>query len=210
MDLENGGARPVTLARIIVSGTIAGAAIAMASASAHAELRLPPRHYEYTPAAVCPVPTFAYKGCEDQVASLEAAILEAKAQNKLLIVVFGADWCPWCRALDIMIPSDQIMGYKGDGLDYRVRFNFTKIAVSVIAKPRNAPVPSGIRLIDEVAAEAGITKPPGIPFIAVINPETGKVFARNTEDLENNTATAQGHHAEKIRAVLREAEKAVR
>ena len=200
----------MTLARIIVCRILVGAAVTFAGGSAHAELKVPPPGYEYKPSPACPVPTVAYKGCEDQVAILKAALEQAKAEGKLLIVVFGADWCPWCRALDIMIPSDQIMGFKGDGLDYRARFKLTKIAVSVIARPRNSPVPSGIALIDLVAAEAGITKPPGIPFIAVINPRSGKVFARNTEDLENNTATAQGHHAEKVRAVLREAEKAVR
>ena len=42
------------------------------------------------------------------------------------------------------------------------------------------------------------------------NPKTGKVFARETESLENNTADGKGHHPEKVRAVLREAEKAVR
>ena len=200
----------MTLARIIVCGIIVSAGITLAAASAHADLKVPPAGYEYKPSPACPVPTTAYKGCEDQVEVLKAALEEAKRQDKLLLVVFGADWCPWCRALDIMIPSDEIMGFKGDGFDYKARYNFAKIAVSVIAKPRNAPVPSGITLIDLVAADAGIKKAPGIPFIAVINPKTGKVFARDTEDLENNTATTKGHHAEKVRAVLREAEKAVR
>ena len=200
----------MTLARIIVCGIIVSAGITLAAASAHADLKVPPAGYEYKPSPACPVPTTAYKGCEDQVEVLKAALEEAKRQDKLLLVVFGADWCPWCRALDIMIPSDEIMGFKGDGYDYKGRYNFAKIAVSVIARPRNAPVPSGITLIDLVAADAGIKKAPGIPFIAVINPKTGKVFARDTEDLENNTATTKGHHAEKVRAVLREAEKAVR
>lgn len=200
----------MTLARIIVCGIIVSTAITIAGASAHAEVKLPPQGYEYKPPPACPVATTAYKGCEDQVAILAAALEEAKAQDKLLLVVFGADWCPWCRALDIMIPSEEIMGFKGDGFEYKGRFNFTKIAVSVIAKPKNAPVPSGVTLIDLIAAEAGIKQAPGIPFIAVINPKTGKVFARDTEDLENNTATSKGHHAEKVRAVLREAEKAVR
>jgi thiol-disulfide isomerase/thioredoxin len=200
----------MTLARTVVCGILAGTALALAGAAARADLRLPPPGYEYKPAAACPVPTVAYKGCEDQVGVLKAALEEAKAQDKLLLVVFGADWCPSCRVLDLTLPSDKVLGFKGDSIDYKARFNLTKIAVSVIARPRNSPVPSGIKLIDLVAAEGGIFQPPPIPFIAVINPRTGKVFARNTFDLESNSASGQGHNPEKIRAVLREAEKAVK
>ena len=194
--------RPVSSAAVIL-----GVALALPAA---AELKVPPASYAYRAAEVCPVPTAVYKGCEDQMAAFSAAFAEAKAQGKLLLVVFGADWCPWCRALDITIPSDQILGFKGDGIDYRARFHVVKIATSVIARPKNARVPSGDAVMNLIIAETPGVKPMGIPFLAVINPATGKVFARNTEDLENNAGNEKGHHAEKVRAVLKEAEARLR
>lgn len=42
----------------------------------------------------------AYDSARDGKAQIEAAQAEAKGKNKRVLVMFGGNWCKWCRALD--------------------------------------------------------------------------------------------------------------
>ncbi len=41
---------------------------------------------------------------------LDAALTQAKAEHKNVLVHFGASWCVWCRHLDAMLESPQLSG----------------------------------------------------------------------------------------------------
>ncbi len=47
-------------------------------------------------------PVGVYNEQADAAADIAAALEAAKAEGKLVLVVFGANWCPDCRALDGM------------------------------------------------------------------------------------------------------------
>lgn len=40
--------------------------------------------------------------------SWESALQNAQSQNKTLLVVFGADWCPDCQALRLLMKTQRI------------------------------------------------------------------------------------------------------
>lgn len=42
----------------------------------------------------------SYDQCSDQFAIYSAALDEARAGNKALLVIIGAEWCGWCHTLD--------------------------------------------------------------------------------------------------------------
>lgn len=41
-----------------------------------------------------------YDECGDQAQILRHAIAQAKAENKLVLIVYGGEWCIWCHVLD--------------------------------------------------------------------------------------------------------------
>jgi hypothetical protein len=46
----------------------------------------------------------------DPFAQLQAAAVEAKAQDKLVLVVAGGDWCTWCHYLDAFVKRNDEIG----------------------------------------------------------------------------------------------------
>lgn len=176
-----------------------------------AEWRLPPAEYSYETVAGCPLRTKAFAACDDQMAIFTGAVETAVASNQLLFIVFGADWCPWCRSLDRLVPSAEVLGYEGDTLNYKDNFHFIRIATSVVdGRGRRLSVPSGEAVLAEVLTRAPGVVPQGIPFVAIVNPRSAKVYARDISDLEHNVGNTNGHSPEKIRAMLRQADTALR
>ncbi|MEZ5851074.1 MAG: hypothetical protein R3D68_10550 [Hyphomicrobiaceae bacterium] len=174
----------------------------------------PPRDYVFKPAAPCiedkvraakPVrPSDArYAVCEDQMALLAKALAEAKASGKLLLVTFGATWCPWCASLQRTLPGAALLGHKDTTLDYGAAFHHAEIGLSMVWKGKKAEIPSGEATLKHVLAMAPGVKIRAIPFMAVLDPaKPGRVFARNTDDV----AKADGSHdTAKFRALLLEA-----
>ena len=54
-----------------------------------------------------PLETYAsYDATKDGAAQVEAAQAEAKGKNKRVLVMFGGNWCKWCRALDNTFAQD--------------------------------------------------------------------------------------------------------
>jgi thioredoxin-related protein len=63
------------------------------------------------PAAVAPSgppPEVArpYEDGADAAPLIEAALTRARAENKRVLLMFGANWCIWCRRLDYVLQND--------------------------------------------------------------------------------------------------------
>ena len=144
------------------------AGLVSTSPAAADPLVVPPAGYAYSPASGCPFPGVVYQACEDQMQRFASALEAAKAQDKVLLVVLGADWCPWCRALDKMLPSDKVLGHKDEKFDFAARYALVNIAVSASSKGKHVRVPSGEAVADLVMARAGGKKPPGIPYFLIV------------------------------------------
>ena len=182
------------------------AALSVAS-PVHADpLVVPPAGYAYTPTDGCPFDGVAYHACEDQMQRFASALAAAKAQEKVLLVVLGADWCPWCRALDKMLPTDKVLGFKDERFDFPARYAIVNIAVSASAKGKRVRVPSGEAVSDLVMARAKGKKPAGIPYFLIVDPKSGAASHRKTDDLEDPFDNkSSGHDPEKIREALKAA-----
>lgn len=204
--------------RLILALTIALGTFAPA-APASAEWKLPPPGYAYSAATPCVEdperggkpqrPNQAsYKVCEDQMALFRKALDDAKSSGKLLLVSFGATWCPWCTSLQRHMPTHELLGRKGDAIDYGRTFHYVDIGLSTLHKGQKAKIPSGEAVLAFVLEHAPGVKIRTIPFIAVIDPAaTDRVFARNLDD----TATRDGDFdVARVRAVLAEAHDVMR
>lgn len=196
----------MTFARQWWLAGLAGLILASPAGQLRAEdLSVPPPGYTYRAPAECPFPTVRYAACEDQMQRLADALAKAKSQGKLLLVVMGADWCPWCKSLHELLPSDKVLSHTGDGFDYAGRYTHTHIATSAVAGGKRVGISSGIAAEDLLVARSGAPRQTrSIPYLAIVDPASGKVLHRGMDDLEDSWNVEQAHDPAKLRQVLRD------
>lgn len=147
-------------------------------------------------AADCDDAGKVYRYCQDQKKIYEDSKAKAEGENQLMLVAFGADWCPWCRSLHTLLvverESHQIAG---------------KAVIEEIALYKDQDkIPSGWAVLDEVAgySKAKVDKE-GIPLLAVVNPKNKKAVFIDTAKIEKNTKVSKGHDMKKLAAAVKKA-----
>jgi thiol-disulfide isomerase/thioredoxin len=173
---------------------------------------VPPPSYTYAANIRCSDPVLAtlrpnearYDICADQMALFKQALADARGAKRLLIVDFGATWCPWCRSLQAQWPTPALLGHKTSTLDYGAAFQVVKIGISTLHAGRQVDVASGHAVLDNVLAATKGAKLKSVPFLAVIDPDDRtKTVARGLDDFENPGAGA--HAPSLIRGYLAQA-----
>ena len=192
-------------AKFLAAGVVAMGLSGLPIGAVADPLALPPAGYAYQSTTDCPFPGVVYMACEDQMQRLAGALATARAEDKVLLVVIGADWCPWCRALEKLLPTDQILGRKDGLFDFTARYAMTNIATSAVTKGKKTVVPSGEAAVDLLMARAGAPRPRAIPYLVIIDPKTGNVAHRKSSDLEDPWNKEGGHDAGRVREFLRAA-----
>lgn len=174
----------------------------LALGAASAEWRDPPADYVYTPLKECPLPTRIYNACEDQVRRFLDAAEKARREGRMLLVVFGADWCPDCHRLDKLLPTRDVLGHD----DLAGRLDVVTIAVSVVVDGRLIDIWGGVHVLRQIAAKAGKRERiKGIPYAAVVDPKSeDRTVVFPTTNLEYGD-DRPGHDPEKVRATLLDA-----
>ena len=126
-----------------------------------------------------------YAICADQMLVFADALVAAAKANKLLIVDFGATWCPWCKSLQAQ--------FKSGTLADPAHFIVAEIAVSTTtAGGKREAVVSGEAVLGLVLAQRPDMKLRAVPFLAVLDPaRPTRTVARNLDDLESD---ASGQH----------------
>jgi thiol-disulfide isomerase/thioredoxin len=166
----------------------------------------PPRGSPYHPPARCngssaPVTLRAneaqYPVCADQRVVFATAVAEAAKANKLLIVDFGATWCPWCRSLQGQFAA----GTLADPDKYVV----VEIALSTTtADGRRDEISTGYEVLSGILTHRPEVKLRAVPFLAMIDPaRPSRTVARNLDDLESEK-TGQ-HLTDKVRTIIQAA-----
>lgn len=126
------------------------------------ELLSPKLNYN-TPAEPGSLP---YDGKTDARAAVRNARERARQEGKILMVVFGANWCPDCRNLHRQLKSDVVRSYTAD------RFLFLNVDVGKLNQNR------------DLAQELGVSLSLGIP-VAIFFDATGRVIGTtNNGELE--------------------------
>jgi thiol-disulfide isomerase/thioredoxin len=136
-------------------------------APANAQWSLPPKGYAYTQLSVCPKAYERYLACEDQMARFTAAVAKARENKHKLLVIFGADWCPWCRTIDKNIDTAEYLEHA----ELKGKVDVVKIALNVLKDSRKVIVPSGQAVQDLLGQNMTVDQPSGyIPFYALVDP----------------------------------------
>jgi thiol-disulfide isomerase/thioredoxin len=159
--------------RTFISSLLTAVATLLAHAgAASAQWATPQTGYTFETPSACPLPAKRYDACADQMALFTAALAKAQAANRKLLVVFGADWCPWCRTIDGNLPTADYL----DHADLKGRIDVVNIAVSVATDGRRLRLASGIAVQTWVASDMLFDKATGgIPFFALVDPTTDRL-----------------------------------
>ncbi len=140
-----------------------------------------------------------YRVCTDQAKIFDSAWEKAKAENKHLLVVFGADWCPWCVSIHRLLSLGE-EGLPGANV----------VVEEIGLYQEREKLASGLSVLDRVAAlSKSPVKRDGVPLLAVINPKNSKATFINTAPLEKNTKVSKGHDPKKLSAAVQKAIKSV-
>jgi protein disulfide-isomerase len=101
----------------------------------------------------------------------------ARAEQKPVLLMFGANWCPWCRELDRMLASDRELSTLADNV-------FLRMNVDIGQYDRNLTL----------AAEYGLTNldDTGIPMLVVLSPDGSVQAVKNSEDFVVGSKYARG------------------
>jgi len=114
-------------------------------------------------------------------ADLQHAREHAKASGKLLMVIFGANWCPDCRALHEKLGESPIREY--------VTKRFEVVSINIGEKDANL----------DIARNLGVTLSKGIPAAGFFTPEGKPVGFTNHGELE----PARNYNAQQVLTFLR-------
>ncbi|MBB3195389.1 thioredoxin family protein [Roseateles terrae] len=94
-----------------------------------------------------------YNEAADARVDINQAVAKAGAEHKQVLVIYGANWCKDCLALN--------RGMGQGSLSHEVNKRFVVVKVNVGRFDRNV----------DVANQMGVTLKKGIPTVAVLSPE---------------------------------------
>ena len=97
----------------------------------------------------------------DAPKQVTAALAEAARRGKQIVLVFGANWCPDCQALDAQMHKPELAAI--------VEKNFLVVKIDVGGLDKNL----------ELAQKYGVPLRRGIPALAVLDPQGKLLFAQN-------------------------------
>ena len=106
-----------------------------------------------------------YDEAADARAQIRQAVTQSKADHRPVLVVFGANWCPDCRALDIAM--------KGGRNAELIGKEFRVVKVDVGRFDRNV----------DVASQYGVPLKKGIPAVAILSPDDRVLYATKAGEL---------------------------
>ena len=124
--------------------------------------------------------THFYPKDADGPAAFNAALTDAKAQNKLAVIVFGADWCHDSRALARVLLSDQFK------TEFGARFAVTFINVG---QPQTG---AGTNL--DLVKRLGVKNLKSTPALFVVSP-AGKLLNGKQDAVSWRNAESRGEAA---------------
>lgn len=120
-----------------------------------------------------PPPSQPYDERADARAELKRMLDCAREEQKPLLLMFGANWCPWCRNLDQMLARDASLARLADEV-------FLRLNVDIGQYDRNL----------DLAAEYGLSKldDTGIPMLVVLRPDGSRQAVKNSEDFVSGSS----------------------
>ncbi|MEP7060880.1 MAG: thioredoxin family protein [Betaproteobacteria bacterium] len=109
--------------------------------------------------------TLAYDPAADARADVQRALTEAKASHRPVLLIFGANWCEDCRALDAALKSGR------NGALVAREFNLVKVDVGNFDRNLDVAMAYG----DPIAR--------GIPAAVIVAPDNRILFSTRAGEL---------------------------
>lgn len=126
-----------------------------------------------------------YDPKSDGNAQITAALATAKAEKKNVLLMFGANWCIWCRRLDHTFATDA-------GIAAALKQNY--VLVLIDSNWRN-----GSKRNHEINLRYGNPLKEGLPVLVVLDPAGKQLTTQETGALEDGKAA---HDPAKVSAFL--------
>ncbi len=128
-----------------------------------------------------------YDAEADAEADIRNAISKAQRDNKRVLLIFGANWCPWCQALHQLLENNkEILSFMSD--------NYEVVLVDLGKRDRNM----------EIDARYGSPNKLGLPAIVVLEKDGTQLHSQETGSLEFPKDHSQkGHDPAKVMHFLR-------
>jgi len=108
-----------------------------------------------------------YSETADPNADIAAALKQARAEHKRVLIDFGGDWCGDCQVLDIYFhqaPNDALL-----------EKNFVLVHVWIGHIDKNLDIPE----------KYGVAIHKGVPALAVVSPKGETIFSQKTGEFED-------------------------
>lgn len=165
-------------------------------------------------ALLCPKqqPGNLFATCLPQAEVFQKARDHAAAENKLLLVDYGADSCIWCGVIDQYFDGN--IGVQHERLDH-LDFGFAKVLAETMAENfilvhiNSEREAEARQVMAAIGAEAVVGGP--IPAFIAFDPATGATERAYLENAENPVEGAyHGYDRTKLTAELRRAVKVLR
>lgn len=137
-----------------------------------------------------------YKVCSDQSKTFDKTLKKAIETDKLVLVTFGAEWCPWCLSMNQVLSDKKVWK--------KLQAKVVRSDIGIYMSNSRKPAESGRKVLDELfkVNEKNPSDYKGIPLLAVVNPKTKKTIFINSGDLEKNTKKKKGHDKAKVTEVI--------
>lgn len=128
-----------------------------------------------------------YPVCVDQRALLADAREQARRQGKLVLIHFGAPWCPVCRGLPGELAA--LRQIDGDREVTSALAGVVEVAlsVSVIVDRKRHEIADTHSILAEVSARPNVEPLRAIPYIVLMAPDMERVVGRNLDDLQDGS-----------------------
>jgi thiol:disulfide interchange protein len=170
------------LVPVVLASTLLAFTAAQTSAQAPAQ----------APAATSQPATPAKPEIYDQTADAKAqiamALARAKAENRRVLIQWGAEWCSWCHLLHGTFQSDPAVRKK-------LKYEYDLVLVDIGKWDKN---------MDLAAAYGADLKANGVPFLTVLDADGKSIANQETGSLEAAGADKPSHDPAKVLAFLTE------
>ncbi len=116
---------------------------------------------------------------------IEKAVERAHKEEKRILLIFGANWCPWCRAFHQLLEMDV-------KIKEVVETYYEVVFIDVGRKDKNM----------DVNERYGNPLQFGLPVIVILDKKGEYLTTQETGILENEDKTTKGHNPEKVLTFL--------
>jgi uncharacterized protein YyaL (SSP411 family) len=107
----------------------------------------------------------------DAKADIAAAIKQAKAENKHVLLQIGGNWCPWCIKLDGLMAEDH-------QVDSLLKADYIRVMINYSKENKN----------EEVMHILGNPNRFGFPVLVVLNENGSRIHTQDSWYLEKDKA----------------------